>query len=245
MNQIKIFQNQEFGAIRTISNEQGDVLFCANDVCNALGYDQPRKAVKRHVCEEDGTKHTILTNGGKQLATFINESGLYALILSSKLESAKRFKHWVTSEVLPSIRKQGGYIVARPEESDEVILARALQIMQATLLRRDEQIAMLKPRADYADHVLDSISCFTVTQIGKELGMTGHDLNVLLCSHKIQYVQSGQYLLYADYARQGLAKNRNFEYHTPDGELKTRTYLVWTERGRDFIHRLLDKQLAN
>jgi prophage antirepressor-like protein len=245
MNQIKIFQNQEFGAIRTISNEQGDVLFCANDVCNALGYEQPRKAVKRHVCEEDGTKHTILTNGGKQLATFINESGLYALILSSKLESAKRFKHWVTSEVLPSIRKQGGYMIARPEESDEVILARALQIMQATLQRRDEQIAMLKPRADYADHVLDSISCFTVTQIGKELGMTGHDLNMLLCSHKIQYVQSGQYLLYADYARQGLAKNRNFEYHTPDGELRTRTYLVWTERGRDFIHRLVDKELAN
>ena len=198
MNEIKIFKNQEFGAIRTISNEQGDVLFCANDVCNALGYDQPRKAVKRHVCEEDGTKHTILTNGGKQLATFINESGLYALILSSKLESAKRFKHWVTSEVLPSIRKQGGYMLARPEESDEVILARALQIMQATLLRRDEQIAKLKPRADYADHVLDSISCFTVTQIGKELGLTGHDLNMLLCSHKIQYVQSGQYLLYAD-----------------------------------------------
>ena len=245
MNQIKIFQNQEFGAIRTISNEQGDVLFCANDVCNALGYDQPRKAVKRHVCEEDGTKHTILTNGGKQLATFINESGLYALILSSKLESAKRFKHWVTSEVLPSIRKQGGYMIARPDESDEVILARALQIMQATLLRRDEQIAKLKPRAEYADQVLDSISCFTVTQIGKELGMTGHDLNMLLCSHKIQYVQSGQYLLYADYARQGLAKNRNFEYHTAEGELKTRTYLVWTERGRDFIHRLVNKELAN
>jgi prophage antirepressor-like protein len=245
MNQIKIFQNQEFGAIRTISNEQGDVLFCANDVCNALGYDQPRKAVKRHVCEEDGTKHTILTNGGKQLATFINESGLYSLILSSKLDSAKRFKHWVTSEVLPSIRKNGGYMIARPDESDEIILARALQIMQATLQRRDEQIAMLKPRADYADHVLDSISCFTVTQIGKELGMTGHDLNVLLCSHKIQYAQSGQYLLYADYARQGLAKNRNFEYHTPAGELRTRTYLVWTERGRDFIHRLFNQNSAN
>ena len=245
MNNMQIFKNQEFGAIRTISNEQGGVLFCANDVCNALGYDQPRKAVKRHVCEEDGTKHTILTNGGKQLATFINESGLYALILSSKLESAKRFKHWVTSEVLPSIRKQGGYMIARPEESDEVILARALQIMQATLLRRDEQIAKLKPRAEYADHVLDSISCFTVTQIGKELGMTGHDLNMLLCSHKIQYAQSGQYLLYADYARQGLAKNRNFEYHTPAGELRTRTYLVWTERGRDFIHRLFNQNSAN
>ena len=176
---------------------------------------------------------------------YINESGLYALILSSKLESARRFKHWVTSEVLPSIRKQGGYMMARPDESDEVILARALQIMHATLQRRDELIAKLQPRAEYADHVLDSISCFTVTQIGKELGMTGHDLNMLLCSHKIQYAQSGQYLLYADYARQGLAQNRNFEYHSSEGELKTRTYLVWTERGREFIHRLVDKQLAN
>ena len=245
MNQIKIFQNQEFGAIRTISNEQGDVLFCANDVCNALGYDQPRKAVKRHVCEEDGTKHTILTNGGKQLATFINESGLYALILSSKLESAKRFKHWVTSEVLPSIRKQGGYIMARPYESDEVILARALQIMQATLLRRDEQIAKLKPRADYADHVLDSITCITTTQLAKELDMTAQELNRLLCEMRIQYWQSGQYLLYADYARQGYAKNRTHSYRGHDDTLRTNTYLVWTERGRDFIHRLLDKRLAN
>ena len=245
MDEIKIFKNQEFGAIRTFINEQGEPMFNANDVCNALGYDQPRKAVKRHVCEEDGTKHTILTNGGKQLATFINESGLYALILSSKLDSAKRFKQWVTSEVLPSIRKQGGYMIARPDESDEVILARALQIMQATLQRRDELIAKLQPRAEYADHVLDNISCFTVTQIGKELGMTGHDLNVLLCSHKIQYAQSGQYLLYADYARQGLAKNRTFSREASDGTLHTRTYLVWTEKGRDFIHQLLDKRLAS
>ena len=246
MGETQIFQNQEFGAIRTISNEQGDVMFCAKDVCSALGYTNSREALRKHVCDNDVTKcDTVDTLGRRNFASFLNESGLYTLILSSKLDSAKRFKHWVTSEVLPSIRKQGGYMVVRPDDSDEVILARALQIMQATLQRRDEQIARLKPRAEYADHVLDSISCFTVTQIGKELGMTGHDLNVLLCSHKIQYAQSGQYLLYADYARQGLAKNRNFEYHTPAGELRTRTYLVWTERGRDFIHRLLDKELAN
>ena len=136
-------------------------------------------------------------------------------------------------------------MIARANESDEVILARALQIMQATLQRRDEQIARLKPRADYADHVPDSISCFTVTQIGKELNMTGHDLNRLLCQKGIQYVQSGQYLLYADYARQGLAKNRTFSRVASDGSLHSRTYLVWTEKGRDFIHQLLDKRLAS
>lgn len=246
MNEIQIFQSKEFGAIRTFSNEQGEPMFCAKDVCFALGYTNSREALRKHVMSDDVTKRdTVDTLGRKNFASFINESGLYALILSSKLEGAKRFKHWVTSEVLPNIRKQGGYMVVQPDESDEVILARALQIMQTTLLRRDELIARLKPRADYADHVLDSISCFTVTQIGKELNMTGHDLNMLLCRMGIQYVQSGQYLLYADYARQGLAKNRNFEYHTADGELKTRTYLVWTERGRDFIHRLVDEKMAN
>ena len=245
MNEITIFQNQEFGAIRTIRGEQGEPLFCAKDVCDALKHTNSRRAIAKLVDEGDVTKRYTPTKSGNQMMTFINESGLYALILSSKLESAKRFKHWVTSEVLPSIRKQGGYMIARPDESDEIILARALQIMQATLARRDEQIAKLKPRADYADHVLDSVSCFTVTQIGKELGMTGHDLNVLLCQMGIQYAQSGQYLLYADYARQGLAKNRTFSREANDGTLHTRTYLVWTERGRDFIHRLLDKRLAN
>ena len=247
MNEIQIFQNQEFGAIRTMSNEQGEALFCAKDVAEALGYSNGRDAVRKHVDGEDKTTVAICDTGSnyKSQAVFINESGLYALILSSKLESARRFKHWVTSEVLPSIRKNGGYMIARPDESDEIILARALQIMQATLARRDEQIAKLQPRADYADHVLDSVSCFTVTQIGKELGMTGHDLNVLLCQMGIQYAQSGQYLLYADYARQGLAKNRTFSREANDGTLHTRTYLVWTERGRDFIHRLLDKRLAN
>ena len=247
MNEMQIFRNQEFGAIRTISNEQGEAMFCAKDVCDALGYSNGRDAVRKHVDGEDKTTVAICDTGSnyKSQAIFINESGLYSLILSSKLESARRFKHWVTSEVLPSIRKQGGYMIARPDESDEVILARALQIMQATLQRRDEQIARLKPRAEYADHVLDSFSCFTVTQIGKELGMTGHDLNVLLCSHKIQYAQSGQYLLYADYARQGLAKNRTFSREASDGTLHTRTYLVWTEKGRDFIHQLLDKRLAS
>ena len=236
--------HEQFGQLRAVLDERGEPWFVGSDVASSLGYTNPRKALRDHVDEEDKTRNESFRVNGTT-PVLINESALYTLVLRSKQDDARKFRRWVTSEVLPSIRKQGGYMVVRPEESNEVILARALQIMQATLQRRDEQIAKLQPRADYADHVLDSVSCFTVTQIGKELNMTGHDLNILLCQKHIQYVQSGQYLLYADYARQGLAKNRTFEYHSPDGELKTKTYLVWTERGRDFIHQLLNPKYLN
>ena len=171
---------------------------------------------------------------------YINESGLYSLILSSKLESARRFKHWVTSEVLPSIRKQGGYMVARADEPDEVIMARALQIMHATLLRRDEELALLRPKAEYVDRVLDAVSCFTTTQLAKGMGMTAIELNRLLCQRGIQYGQSGQYMLYAHYARMGLAQNRITAYPDMFGTLHTSSRLVWTERGREFIYQLLN-----
>ena len=227
MNKIKIFQNQEFGAIRTISNEQGDVMFCGRDVAAALGYKKPEWAIATHVEADDSAKRGVIDSlGREQQAIFINESGLYALILSSKLDSAKRFKHWVTSEVLPSIRKQGGYLVARPEETDE-------------------EIARLKPRAEYADHVLDSITCITTTQLAKELGMTAQQLNRRLCELHVQYWQSGQYMLYAEYARQGFAKNRTRTHTVVDGTVLTEVYLVWTERGRDFIHRLLNPMYAS
>ena len=241
MTNIKIFENQEFGAIRTMSDEQGEPLFCGKDVCDALGYSNGRDAVRKHVEGEDKTTVAICDTGSnyKTQAIFINESGLYSLILSSKLESAKRFKHWVTSEVLPSIRKQGGYMVARADESDEVIMARALQIMQATLQRRDEEIARLKPKADYADQVLDSVSCLTTTQVAKGMGMTAMELNRILCQKGIQYGQSGQYLLYAPYARQGLAQNRTRTFLDLFGTVHTTSQLVWTEKGKEFIHKLL------
>ena len=244
-NQIQIFENQEFGTIRTMSNEHGEVMFCGKDVAEALGYSNTKDALLRHVETEDKLGSRITTSGQSRTMTFINESGLYSLILSSKLDSAKRFKHWVTSEVLPSIRKQGGYMVARADESDEVILARALQIMETAVQRRDEEIARLKPRAEYADHVLDAITCITTTQLAKELGMTAQQLNRLLCEMHIQYWQSGQYMLYADYARMGLAKSRTSTHTTSSGVVLTEVYLVWTERGRDFVHQLLNPKFAN
>ena len=245
MNKIQIFQNVEFGAIRTMSNEQGEPMFCAKDVCDALGYKQTHKAVERHVDEGDGMKRPTPTKSGTQTMLYVNESGLYALILSSKLESAKRFKRWVTGEVLPTIRKQGGYIAVKQGESEEDIMARALEIVKTTLQRRDKEIARLLPKALYTDEVLDSITCITTTQLAKELGMTAQQLNRLLCEMRIQYWQSGQYMLYADYARQGFAKSRTRKHVLKHGMVITEVYLVWTESGREFIHRLLNPKLAN
>ena len=237
MNKIKIFQNPEFGAIRTISNEQGDVMFCGRDVAAALGYKKPEWAIATHVEADDSAKRGVIDSlGREQQAIFINESGLYALILSSKLDSARRVKHWGTSEVLPSIRREGGYLVARPEETDEDGLARGILVMQTTLQRRADEIARLQPKADYADEVLDSVSCLTTTQIAKELNMTGCELNNLLRTLRVQYRQSGQYLLYADYARLGYAQSRTLRIRFSNGRVKTHHYLVWTERGRYFIH---------
>ena len=130
-------------------------------------------------------------------------------------------------------------MTARADEPDEVILSRALLIMQKALERRDKRIAELEPRAAYADEVIDSISCLTTTQVAKGLGMTAIELNRRLCHSHVQYFQSGQYLLYADYARAGYAQNRTYSYRDSEGETRTHSYLVWTERGREFIHRLL------
>ena len=241
MNKIQIFQNQEFGAIRTISNEQGEPMFCAKDVCDALGYKKVSNAIALHVDKGDALKQGTPTTSGIQQMIYLNESGLYALILASKLPTARRFKHWVTSEVLPSIRREGGYLIARPEETDEEVLARGILVMQATLQRRADEIARLQPKADYTDQVLDSVSCLTTTQIAKELNMTGCELNHLLRTLRVQYRQSGQYLLYADYARLGYAQSRTLRIRFSNGRVKTHHYLVWTERGRYFIHRLVEK----
>ena len=246
MNEIQIFQNVEFGAIRTMSNEQGEPLFCAKDVALALGYKRPEDAMAQHLEIEDSVKHRVMDSNGKlRLTTFINESGLYSLILCSKLESAKRFKRWVTGEVLPAIRKQGGYLMAKQGESEKDIMIRALEIVQTTLQRRDEEIARLQPKADYTDEVLDSVTCITTTQLAKELGMSAQELNRRLCEMRIQYWQSGQYMLYAEFARQGFARSRTRKHVLKHGMVLTEMYLVWTERGREFIHRLLNPKFAN
>ena len=211
-----------FGQIRTMTNDRGETFFVGKDVAEALGYSQTDKAILRHVDEDDRTKHTVIDSMGRNQQTFIiNESGLYSLILSSKLEQAKMFKRWVTSEVLPLIRQTGTYSLHRKQ-------IEALH----------HQIEALESKAEYCDEVLDSVSCLTTTQIAKELSMSVFDLTRLLEQRKVMYKQSGQWMLYADYARKGYAKSRTHMHYDAEGDLHTRTYLVWTEKGRRFIHRI-------
>jgi prophage antirepressor-like protein len=242
MREIRIFNHEMFGDIRIMTDEKGETFFVGNDVAKALGYSDARKAIRVHVDSDDRGVDEMATPGGIQKVVIINESGLYALVLSSKLPQAKVFKHWVTSEVLPQIRKTGGYIPTHDGKghqlTDMEIMAMALQIQQKTIDEQHKAIEAMEPKAEYCDEVLESVSCFTTTQIAKELSMTVHDLTRLLLDRKVMYQQSGQYMLYADYARKGYAKNRTHSYYDADGELHTRTYLVWTEQGRKMIHRI-------
>ena len=130
---IKIFENPDFGQVRTTTGENGTPFFCAVDVCRALGYGNSREALRKHVMEDDVTKRdTIDSIGRKQHTSFINESGFYALVFSSKLPKAREFKHWVTSEVLPQIRKTGGYIPVSKQDDEKMILCKAIDIMKRT-----------------------------------------------------------------------------------------------------------------
>ena len=255
-----VFENPEFGKIRTLTDEKGEPLFCGKDVCDVLGYKKTDKAVRQHVSGLDVLKRYVSTPIISQgVATgkfkrmqmlFVTESGFYALVMGSQLEAAERFKLWVTSEVLPQIRKTGGYLPVLEGESDEETIRRAERILRSTLeqkeklleqkekligeqtteihrlngvaddqmvrlqksaenlLSMEEYVDRIQPKALYTDNVLDSVSCYTTTQIAKELGCTAQELNRSLCAMHIQYYQSGQYMLYADYAHMGLAKSR-------------------------------------
>ena len=252
--QVMVFENPEFGRIRTMTDKKGYPLFCGKDVCEALGYRTPDVAVRQHVTARDVTKRYVgLMVGQKKDGTpivqqrqilFVTESGLYDLIFGSKLDSAQKFKHWVTSVVLPQIRKTGGFVPLNEGDTEEDIRRRTEEVLKATLEQKDKLIAeqeveidRLLPKALYADSVLESISCYTTTQIAKELGMTAQELNRWLCAERIQYYQSGQYMLYAEYAHRGLAKSRtHYELFVGRDTVHTRMYLVWTEKGREFIH---------
>lgn len=272
---VVVFENPEFGKVRTLTDKQGEPWFCGKDLCDVLGYKRPDHAVNQHVDEFDVLKQDIKLSGRfrkdgtrterLQQVMFVNESGFYALLFGSKLPAARMFKRWVTAEVLPQIRKNGCYQLQQDLEMKEKLIGeqdveirrlndvvgdQVVRLVKGSenILTLERQVDDLLPKALYSDNVLDSISCYTTTQVAKELGITAQELNRSLCALHIQYYQSGQYMLYAEYAHKGLAKSRTHfkSYMAPAsdgrsekvGRVNTHTYLVWTEKGRKFIHDL-------
>lgn len=184
MNELQIFNSEEFGEIRTLEID-GKPYFVGKDVAMALGYSNASKAVSVHVSEEDRILKTLEAdsqNGNvvKTQTAIINESGLYALIFGSKLESVKRFKRWVTSEVLPAIRKNGGYIAGQESLSDDELLAKALMVAQNKIAERDKLIAQkqkrideMRPKEIFADAVTCSNTSILVGDLAKLLKQNG------------------------------------------------------------------------
>ena len=251
MNEVRVFQHEAFGSIRTVMIE-GDPWFVGKDVAIALGYSNPRDAIARHVDSEDKGVVNHDTLGGSQCLAIINESGLYSVILRSDKPQAKPFRKWVTSEILPSIRKHGAYMTEKTLE--EAILNPDYLIQIATALKEEREkrtlletenaqqkqiIGELKPRADYTDRILSNKGLVTITQIAKDYGMSGRKMNRILEDLHVQYKQSGQWFLYAKYHDKGYTHSKTIDITRKDGTPDVTMETKWTQKGRLFIYELL------
>lgn len=249
MNELKIFENPEFGKVRTMEIN-GEPYFVGKDVAIILGYAKPENAIANHVDTEDKTLTPIQggCSTGSQNTTIINESGLYSLILSSKLPKAKEFKRWVTSEVLPSIRKHGAYAVDEllndPELAIKAFTALKEERMknkqlETTVAVQTQQIAELKPKASYYDVILNCKDLVSATIIAKDYGKSAKWLNDLLHDLGVQFKRGGIWLLYQHYAECGYTSTRTHNYLDENGGNHAKVHTYWTQKGRIFIYDLL------
>lgn len=246
MNELQVFKNQEFGSVRTLVVND-EPWFVGKDVAEALGYSNSRNAVPKHVSKEDSLRTQIEYAGQRREVTIINESGLYALIFGSKLESAQKFKRWVTSEVLPALRKTGQYQVK--ELSGSELMAKALIEAQSVLAAKDKQIEEMKPKALFADAVSASKGSISVGSLAKLLAQNGiaigqnrlfawlRDNNFLIKDGKSKNVATQRYI---DQGLFELKANVTFE----NGETKTHkpTTMVTGKGQRYFIDLFLNSQ---
>ena len=239
--------------IRTLLIDENPY-FIGKDVAQILGYKNTKDALAKHVDPEDKLGSQIATSGQNREMTVINESGLYSLILSSKLPTAKRFKRWVTSEVLPALRKHGAY--ATGETIDRIISdpdygIQLLQTLKEERQKRKEleeanqiqqiQIAELQPKASYYDVILNCKDLVSITKIAKDYGMSGQKLNNLLHEKKVQFKQGAIWLPYQNYAEKGYTSTKTHTYLGNDGETHSKQSMYWTQKGRIFIYELLKK----
>ena len=226
---IQVFNHVAFGNLRMMTDEKGQPFFVGKDVAEALGYSNPRKAIMDHIDNEDKGVTKCDTLGGQQSFTVINESGVYSLVFASKLPQAKVFKRWVTADVLPQIRKTGGYIPTRDSEgrllTAEEIIQRANAIVGKTLREANRCTE----------------DCQSARQIADSYGMRVEDFNRLLCDMDIQYWANGRYHLKRNYQDIGLTEDRVFRSFSLKGKPKTKTYMVWTPKGVRYISDMLGR----
>lgn len=235
---VKVFENEQFGKVRAI-NIDGESWFIGKDVAVALGYNDTDQALRRHVDKEDKLTRNFDGSGQKRKMTTINESGLYSLVLSSKLPTAKAFKRWITSEVIPSIRKTGGYIMGQEEMSDIELLSRAVLVAQNQIAQRDSRIAEMEPVVDFAQRCLLAEGAVTTTSIAKNYGLSATKLNQLLKGLGVQYKVGNQWVLYSQYQDCGYTETRRTPIQKKDGEVVLVSETLWTPKGIEFIDQML------
>lgn len=252
MKDLMIFKNKEFGEIRTleINNEPW---FVAKDISDKLGYAETSNMIKR-IDKEDFISSKL--EGMNMKSIIINESGLYSAIIGSKLESARRFKHWVTSEVLPSIRKTGGYIAGEENMNEDELVLKAINVLNRKVEnlrqennqlkleneKQDQLIGELKPKADYTDRILKCDDLTKVNIIACDYGFTATEFNKLLKSLGIQYREGKDWLLYKNYRGKGYTQTKTFEYTHKNGTKGSRTTMYWTQKGRLFLYEFLKQR---
>lgn len=247
MSELQMFNNAEFGSIRTlmINDEQ---YFVCKDVAEILGYTNPQKVIRDHIDEEDKTLNELFTvNGTKGI--LINESGFYSLIISSNMPNAKKFKHWVTSEVLPTIRKLSTYAVDELLNDPDMLIAALTKLkaerekanaLMATVAVQNQQIVEMKPKASYYDVVLNCKDLVAISVIAKDYGWSANRMNQYLHDKGIQYKQGNKiWLLYHKYAEMGYTSTKTHSYHGSDGTIHTKVHTYWTQQGRLFIYGIL------
>ena len=249
-NEIQVW-NYESSEIRTVQ-VNGEPWFVLADVCKVLELSTPARVAERLEKDEVSQTHTIDRMGREQKATIINESGLYTVILRSDKPQAKPFRKWVTSEVLPSIRKHGAYMTEQTLEraltSPDFLIELATQLksereqrkqLETTVAVQEQQIAELQPKASYYDVVLNCKDLLSITTIAKDYGKSGVWLNRYLHENGVQYKQGQNWLLYQKYAEKGYTSTKTQTFNGMDGQQHTKVHTYWTQKGRLFIYDLL------
>ena len=250
MNDLQIFENSEFGSVRTITVD-GEPYFVGIDVADKLEYQNGSRDINAHVDECDRKIISLFDGKQNRKTTIINEGGFYSLVFQSKMKKAKQFKHWVTSEVLPSIRKNGGYIAGQENMTDDELMAKALMVAQNKIAERDKQIERMKPKEIFADAVSASETSILVGDLAKLISQNGYKIGQ---KRLFEWLRTNNFLIKSGSSRnmpqqrfveQGLFEIKESNIQNPDGSVRiTRTTKVTGKGQIYFVNKFMNSEVT-